>query len=245
MADAIGTILKVLAGIAATVIGIVLKILAVIAITAVAAVILFVVYAIFAPPQDLSKRLERKLTEWLASEGRTTTAVVVLGITGAGKSALLNILFRTAFETGCGRPITTEGLHQQDVERGGNTLRVFDSCGFETRLDTEKSRQELLSSILEKCTRDALTVLYCIDAASGRINEIDKRTVKDFEDEGVHVVIAFTKADQTSEEDTEAMRQVLRDAGVHSAIVDVCTVESGQSKRFGVEEVLDAIIGGK
>lgn len=194
--------------------------------------------------QNLGERLEKKLTKWLALKSWSTAAVVVLGYIGAGKSTLLNTLFMTTFETGCGRPITTEGWHQQTVEKSDNMLRVFDSCGFETRLDTEKSSQELLSNIWEKCTRDALTVLYYIDAASGRVNEIDKRTVKGSEDDGVHVVVAFTKVDQTSEEDTDAMRQVLRGAGVHSDIVDVCTVERKQSRRFDVEEVLDAIIGG-
>lgn len=185
------------------------------------------------------------LGKYLEKEDTLSPAVVVMGYTGAGKSSLLNSLFETSFETGSGRPVTTAGLHRQYVDVGGKTLRVFDSCGFETRMENESDRHNLLEEVKRRCESDALTVLYCINAAGSRVNDTDMGMLEELEKYGSHVVIALTKADQTSEEDTEAMRQVILAGGIKADIVDVCSVVEGESNQFGVEKVMEAIINEK
>lgn len=199
--------------------------------------------AIDAAKDSKAQRKAKELKGYLDAMERLQPSVVVLGITGVGKSTLLNTLFGTGYKTGTGKPITGAGLHNQNVVIDGKTLHIYDSCGFETSANNAADRHKLLNEAMTELKSQAITVLYCINAAAGKINDIDVETLKTLAGyRGVSTVVVFTKADMAAEEDADVMRKVLINEGITAPVMYVCSVNEGDSKQFGIDELLDAIL---
>ena len=75
--------------------------------------------------------------------------IVVAGITGAGKSTLVNAVFGwEEAETGTGRAITE---HMDEFQKEGVPVRVWDTVGLELdSVKTEKSIRDIRKTIEEK-----------------------------------------------------------------------------------------------
>jgi predicted GTPase len=100
--------------------------------------------------------------------------VAIVGITGVGKSALVNYLFgERVAATGLGRPVTKRGFASYEFRIGELPVKLFDSWGLEVDKVDEwmKSLNEELS--LRGTDRPAEewfhTILYCINAAGRRL----------------------------------------------------------------------------
>lgn len=192
-----------------------------------------------------------------------TCNLVSLGKTGVGKSALLNYLFNLNYESGVGKPVTKPGLHPKDAEVKGRKVRVFDSWGIEVdkvKRWNEEIDKELRMHGSDKAPEEWFhAVLYCIQAGGAKIEDIDTQIISRFINEGYHVVIVLTKADQLSDEDEYELKQIIEKEirnGIDKdkvdindlklEIVSVCSTEkelkSGIiTKRFGRDELIKRI----
>lgn len=149
-----------------------------------------------------------------------TCNILLLGKTGVGKSTLLNYLAgKTLAESGvpetCGG--WTRGIHKYPVVINGYNCIVADSEGLET------GESEYWNDIIDRELMTATSsdrpadwyhiVIFCISAASSRIEDIQVQTINKLKNAGYGVIIALTKIDQISEEDEERLKE-----GIHSAV---------------------------
>ncbi len=187
--------------------------------------------------------------------------VLVMGKTGTGKSTLLNYICDADLaQTGTGKPVTGEGIYDYVVKINNQDVRIYDSWGIEAgKVDRWK---ELISKSLkdhgaQKSIQDWFhSVIYCIQAGGGRVEDIDVEIIRQFLSDGYKITIVLTKADQVDENEEATMKKVISSelcgkAGNLSKrlnIVATCAekkiTRSGETHPFGREEVCQAILDG-
>lgn len=188
--------------------------------------------------------------------------VLIMGKTGAGKSSLLNYLCDTNLaETGTGKPVTGEGIFEYPALINGQEIRIFDSWGIEAG-KVDKWKTIIDRSLQEHGVQKEMdewfhSVIYCIQAGGGRIENIDSEIIKKFLAEGYLVTVVLTKADQVREETETTMKSVLYNelkgsipssfkGNIH--IISTCAEKKqtrlGETKPFGKEELQEAILDG-
>ena len=188
--------------------------------------------------------------------------VLIMGKTGTGKSTLLNYLCDSRIaETGSGKPVTGEGIYEYPVTINGQEVRVFDSWGIEAgKVERWKILidQSLKEHGVQKRMEDWFhSVIYCIQAGGGRIEEIDTEIIRRFLVDGYLLTVVLTKADQVDEQDEQQMRKVLLNelkSYIPSSgrgkinIISTCAekkkTRAGETIPFGKEEVQKAILEG-
>ena len=127
---------------------------------------------------------------------------MVFGITGVGKSTLINNVFsENLAEVGVGRPITS---HIRKYSKDESPLSIYDSPGLEQKGDN--SIENLLKEAVD-VVNDGLKsgdskkaihcAWYCLSAESSRIQESEMNFIKKFIEEtnnSVPVIIVLTKS---------------------------------------------------
>ena len=187
--------------------------------------------------------------------------VLVMGKTGTGKSTLLNYICDANLAlTGTGKPVTGEGIYDYVVKINNQDVRIYDSWGIEAgKVDRWK---ELISKSLkdhgaQKSIQDWFhSVIYCIQAGGGRVEDIDVEIIRQFLSDGYKITIVLTKADQVDENDETRMKKVISSEVCGKAgnlskrinIIATCAekkiTRSGETHPFGREEVCQAILDG-
>lgn len=189
--------------------------------------------------------------------------VLIMGKTGTGKSSLLNFICDTDLaKTGAGKPVTGEGIYEYNVRINGQSVRIFDSWGIEAgKVDRWKHLidKSLHDHGVQKSMDDWFhSVIYCIQAGGGRVEDIDAEIIKKFLGEGYLLTVVLTKADQVDEEDEARMKQVILSeissnlphsrgkAAIN--IIATCAekkkTRSGETQPFGKEAVQKSILEG-
>ncbi len=136
--------------------------------------------------------------------------ILLAGCTGAGKTSLLNEVFKKDIaKTGAGKPIT------QKIEKfcdDDSKVVIFDSKGYEIGSEQEKN---FMDDVVGLCKRigtdeDKIHVAwYCIQAPGARITDFDIESIKRMCDTNTPVAIVLTKSDQVSDPDAQALIQVI------------------------------------
>jgi len=180
--------------------------------------------------------------------------IAVIGKTGVGKSSLVNYIFnkeKDIVETGVGRPVTPKGFHKIEFEINGIPATLFDSWGLEIGKAEGWMRelhQELRGRDIDKPASEWFhTVIYCIAASGGRIEDFETNIINEFIRRRYNVVIVFTKSDVADEKDIAKLKSVIQ-SGVHSEIsfCEICSVEKqlkygGETKKFGSKDLYHII----
>ena len=188
--------------------------------------------------------------------------LLIMGKTGTGKSTLLNYICGNHLaKTGTGKPVTEEGLFEYSVMINGQEVKIFDSWGIEAG-KVERWKTLIDNALKEHGVQKSMeewfhSVIYCIQAGGGRVEDVDSEIIKRFLQEGYHLTIVLTKADQIDEEDEAQMKKtILKEIeGAVKAekrgllkVISTCAEEkktrSGVTKPFGKEDVQEAILSG-
>lgn len=128
------------------------------------------------------------------------TNILIVGKTGAGKSTLINSIFRAEMaETGTGRPVTQ---HLKKISKEGVPVNLYDTKGLElSEIVQTEIKKEILDEI-DRCNdlcikNDSKSELihacwYCIDGSVRRCEETDINWINDIAVK-VPVIVVVTK----------------------------------------------------
>lgn len=128
-------------------------------------------------------------------ENMKPVSIMLIGKTGVGKSTLINNLFRENIAaTGIGRPVTT---HLQKITKEGVPLVLYDTKGLELDPSVQKDvRHEILDTIKESYNspddEEIHLIYYCINASSGRIEEMEIDFINDL-GKAIPLIVVLTQ----------------------------------------------------
>ena len=187
--------------------------------------------------------------------------VLIMGKTGTGKSSLLNyICDSTIAQTGTGKPVTGEGIYDYVVKINSQDVRIFDSWGIEAG-KVDRWKDLIKKALDDHGTQQSIqdwfhSIIYCVQAGGGRVEDIDVEIIKQFLNEGYKLTIVLTKADQVSEKDEAKMKETIvaeicgkagelsKNLSVIATCAEKKVTRSGETKPFGKEDVCESILTG-
>lgn len=188
----------------------------------------------------------------LGSSDLPTANIMVSGITGTGKSTLINAVFGENFaETGVGRPITQ---NMKEYNNADIPVKIWDTVGLELDAETTmKSIKAIKDKIAQKAESadqfDRIhAIWYCIDSGSSRYQGAELDFIKSLHSIGVPFIIVLTKC-IGDEDEVNAFEQTIRkiNSGMGLGDVDVVQVCAKDFKMrgappipaFGLEELVN------
>ena len=148
--------------------------------------------------------LEKDLNERLDSDDLPVANIMVAGITGTGKSTLINAVFGSDMAaTGSGKPVTE---HIAEYENGDIPIHIWDTVGLE--LDSEKTKESIKSiknTIASKAESNdqydrVHAIWYCINSGSNRYQGAELEFIKELYSIGVPFIIVLTQCSGDEDE---------------------------------------------
>ncbi|WP_010288709.1 GTPase domain-containing protein [Kurthia massiliensis] len=148
---------------------------------------------------------------------RETVNVAILGQTGVGKSSLINYLFNEPKRaTGAGKPVTEQGFFEEKLMLNGVPVSLIDSWGIEQGKDDvwmADFKQFLQSRGYQAAVAEWVHIaIYCVSAASARVQDFDLQVIQMLRDQKIHVLVALTKASLVDEATIHALTETIEDA---------------------------------
>ena len=138
----------------------------------------------------------KRKVDGLGRDDLPTANIMVAGITGTGKSTLLNAVFGAEVAaTGKGRPVTEQIDEYQSADI---PIHIWDTVGLE--LDSEKTK-ESINAIRETIAQKAESkdqfdrvhaIWYCINSGSSRYQGAELDFIKNLHSIGVPFIIVLT-----------------------------------------------------
>ncbi len=176
--------------------------------------------------------------------------IMVAGITGTGKSTLLNAVFGSELAaTGKGRPVTS---HIDEYQNDSVPIHIWDTVGLE--LDSAKTKESINSirdTIASKADSDdqfdhVHAIWYCINSGSSRYQGAELDFIKNLHSIGVPFIIVLTQCigDPDEIDRFEAqIREINTSMGMTDIeIVQVCA-QDFKLRGFTIEAFgLDALV---
>lgn len=197
------------------------------------------------PFQQFKDRYESELSKL------GTFNLAVVGATGAGKSTLINSIFRAnVAAVGNGRPVTP---HVTKLERSGVPLAIYDTKGVELGDAADAVIAEFREIIAERrrlgVQEQIHAVWYCIRSHDKRIEDFQIALIRAFVDEQLPVMVVLTQC--LGPEDAEALEfaAVIAQQGLPTSPGPAPFLTLAQPRKitaeltlpsFGLQELLDA-----
>ncbi len=195
-----------------------------------------------------------KTVDSLDRDDLPTANIMVAGITGTGKSTLLNAVFGSDLaETGKGRPVTE---HINEYNSPNVPIHIWDTVGLE--LDSEKTKESIRAirqTIADKASSDdqfdrVHAIWYCVNSGSSRYQGAELDFIKNLHSIGVPFIIVLTQCIGEEEEINgfeNKIKEINASMGMDDIeIVQVCAKEFKTRvftiPSFGLDELVDTTI---
>ena len=174
---------------------------------------------------DYKDKYELEFEKEVEELKKNTPNLMLIGVSGAGKSSLINKIFgRNVAEVGTGLPIT-DRIERYTSET--SRINIFDTLGYEVKGENQ-SQNTFESKVVTEIERRATLPLseqihiiwYCIPVTNHRIFSYDIDNINNLKQTGVPFFIAITKCDEDSLDENEngitaeAFKKTLEKAGI-------------------------------
>jgi len=179
------------------------------------------------------------LTEHMSSNDAQYN-IAIVGMSGVGKSSLINYLFGTeTAKAGIGRPVTEKGFFRSTKSIQNVSVCFFDSWGLEVgKIDEwlQSLDDELRHRGTDKPVQEWFhTILYCIGAGRSRIEDSDISIIKKFTDSKYRVIAVLTKADMLTEPEEALFIQTIKEYANNIDVIPVCSEHREYRNGFKIE----------
>ncbi len=171
---------------------------------------------------------KNRLQEQLDSDKLRLVNIIVAGITGVGKSTLINAIFGDEYaKTGSGKPVTE---HMDMYSSEEVPIKIWDTVGLELNAEkTEKSIHDIQNTIAEKAkSNDEYNTIhaiwYCINSGSKRYQGKELEFIKKLHDCGVPFIIVLTQC-TAAEEQVKAFEDEIRKINLSMGMQDIEIVQ--------------------
>lgn len=184
----------------------------------------------------------------------TDANILVAGITGTGKSTLLNAVFgEEVAKTGTGKPVTE---HLDEYKNPKVPIHIWDTVGLE--LDSEKTNKSINDIKNTIAARGKLenkydcihAIWYCINSGSNRYQGAELEFIKSLHETGVPFIIVLTQCTDLQEK-IDAFAKVIDEENKKRGMLDIDIIQVcakdfqtrlGVIPAFGLEELVDTTI---
>ena len=202
------------------------------------------------------EELERELNTIVDSQDLPPANIMVAGITGTGKSTLINAVFGSQMAaTGSGKPVTEQinEYKNEDIP-----IRIWDTVGLELdNAKTEMSIRNIKKTIADKSSsKDKYdrvhAIWYCINSGSSRYQGAELNFIKELHDIGIPFIIVLTQC-TGAEEEVNALEDEIKRINASMGMNDIQIVQvlampvkfrgmSDPIPAFGLEDLVNVTL---
>lgn len=174
------------------------------------------------------KDLAKNLDERLHNDDLPVAKIMVAGITGTGKSTLINAVIGSDMAaTGSGKPVTE---HIKEYENGDIPISIWDTVGLE--LDSEKTKESIKSIkniIASKAEANDKydrihAIWYCINSGSNRYQGAELEFIRELHSIGVPFIIVLTQC-SGDEDEVNAFENEIKKSNASMGMDDIQIVQ--------------------
>lgn len=159
-----------------------------------------------------------KKTHDVDIEAEYDYTILVIGVTGAGKSTLCNFFFqREVFETGSGIVSITESTVAHAHSLHGKSILFIDTPGFSDTYESEEEHMNEMAKALVYARNGVNAIIICINGAH-RFDKASSDLVNELELLGAfwpYAILAFTKASVLGKNEDQRKTQITKWIGQH------------------------------
>lgn len=174
------------------------------------------------------EELEKDLYDRVNADDLPVANIMVAGITGTGKSTLINAVFGAELAaTGTGRPVTE---HIDEYENEGIPIHIWDTVGLELdSVKTKDSIQAIKKTIASKTDSSDLydrvhAIWYCINSGSNRYQGAELEFIKELYSIGVPFIIVLTQC-SGAEDEVNAFESEIKKINEEMGMPDIRIVQ--------------------
>ena len=186
-------------------------------------------------------------------ENFSSPNIAVIGLTGVGKSSLINKIFGNNIAiTGAGRAVTTEYTKYSpnafDIDL---PVSLYDSPGYEPGNEQEYFVKKTIDFLKEKNRQGEAEqihlIWYLISASAARLTQADRDIIEEINNNYIPVIIVLSKCDISKKQQTEAVKKAIQETKFSKVyqIVEVAanplTLPNGEyiCEPFGMKELVN------